>query len=392
MFFSFKYFVYLLGVLIPKNKKIWTFKGFADKYIDNSKCLFEYVNSNHSAITPIWITANKDTFELVLSTGNRVYLKYSIKGLCYSLIAKVNFYGDYCDIMTNGGSLRVNLWHGIALKKIEFDVNTGPLRSLFNGSLWSRLEYPWLYSKPDYVISSSLFISKNVFSTAFRIPCSRCLNFGYPRNDILFKNKTDLLLNLENTIPNLLYDSISKAEVDQTIYLYLPTWRDSGFNFIEASGIDFEDLNNTMKDLNSIFILKLHPATKIEVDLERFSNIIMLNQNVDLYQLMPFTDVLITDYSSVYFDYLLLNKKIIFFPFDRTEYVKNREFYFDYKDFTPGDIVMTYEELVANMNRDFNSSFKHEIFQKKIWNHIDDQSSYRIVDYFLNYTRTKDDK
>ncbi|MDE7088974.1 MAG: CDP-glycerol glycerophosphotransferase family protein, partial [Prevotella sp.] len=77
------------------------------------------------------------------------------------------------------------------------------------------------------------------------------------------------------------------------------------------------------------------------------SNIVILDKNMDVYPILPFTDVLITDYSSIYYDYILMeNKGIILFPFDYDEYIKNsRDLAFDYLTYTPGCKAWNFEEL-----------------------------------------------
>jgi len=374
-----------LSYVIPKNKTIWVFNGFADKYVDNSKYLYEFIFMNHCNITPIWITRNKETFEKISSIGYNVRMKRSISGFYYSLIAKIHFYGDYVDYWTSGGAICVNLWHGTPLKKIEFDIKNGPLKGLYDGSALSYVQHPELYIKPDYMVSSSTFFAENAFCSAFRIQKSRCLNYGYPRNDILFNNKIELLMHIENEMPKL-YNTISGGHQYRTIYLYLPTWRDSGSNLVEDSGIDFQALNTKMEQLNSLFLLKFHPATHINIDITRFSNIMLINNNTDLYKLIPLTDVLVTDYSSVYFDYLLLNKRIIFFPFDYDEYIEHRELYFNYDEITPGIIVHTFEELLLNLDKQYLDTEKYTNIRNKAWNYLDNNSSSRIVNYFAQKT------
>jgi CDP-glycerol glycerophosphotransferase (TagB/SpsB family) len=364
--------------IFPKNNKIWIFKGFADKYIDNSKYLFEYINQNRKDIYCIWITDNKETLNYLKNTGNRVYLRWSIKGIYYSLRAKVVFYGDYTDVLTTNGAIWVNLWHGVPLKKIEHDIRTGSLSKYYDGKMAKKIQYMNLYRKPDYIISSSEFISKNCFSSAFRIDVNRCLNFGFSRNDYLENfNKNKISCSYLKKI-------IHKLETYNNVYLYLPTWRDGDFDLIKEADIDLNDLNKKMIELKSVMLLKFHPASKIMVDINNFSNIILLDNNIDLYQLIPFSTTLITDYSSVYFDYLLTGKPIIFFPFDYDDYIKSRNFYFNYYEFITLNIVYSFNELLDQLDKIKVDTSLYNDIKKLAWKSPNEMASKLILEYFIN--------
>lgn len=377
-----KLILFSIFFVIPRNKKIWLFRGFADRFIDNSKSLFIYINKEQPKIKAIWITNNQETYNIVKSLGYNCFMMNSIKGLYYSLIGKYHFYGDYNDFITSSGAIAINLWHGTPLKKIEFDIKTGPLEKLFNNRFVSRIKYPHLYRKPDYIISSSKYISNKCFSSAFKIKKEKCLNFGYPRNDVLFNDKDSILNSLKTSdisIFNLMKNKYYK------IFIYLPTWRDKQNDFFSESKINLMELDELMETRNSLFLIKMHPATKLDLDISKFTNIKLLNNNVDLYTILPLTDTLITDYSSVFFDYMLLDKNIIFFPFDYEKYTENREFYFDYKDIIPTKPVYTFEELKVKLFKNFNldSSYKH--LKSLFWDYEDGNASKRITDYFFNY-------
>ena len=384
--FLLKYILYVLSKIFYRKKRIWVFKGFADKYIDNSKSLFEYVNKYKKSIKAIWITSDFDTCNKVKSLKYECYMKNSIKGIYYLLNSKFYFYGDYVDYSTSNGAITINLWHGLPMKKIEFDIKSGSLKALFNNSVKSRIKYPHLYHKPNYVISSSNSMSEKIFMSAFRVPIENCLNFGFPRNDVLF-NESNYLLGYfkmnDKDIYNLFNEKYNK------IFIYLPTWRDNGEDFFGNSGINLIELNNLMKRENSLFIIKMHPATKLNIDVNQFSNLELLNNNVDLYAILPLTDVLITDYSSVFFDYLLLNKKIIFFPFDYKDYIKGREFYFNYKDIITENPVYTFEELERKLFENFEMNNVYKKTKYLSWDYEDNNASERIADYFIDYQREK---
>ena len=141
----------------------------------------------------------------------------------------------------------------------------------------------------------------------------------------------------------------------------MPTFRDDQHDFIKQAGFNFDKLNKILKEKNSILLLKLHPATRIgNVDFGNFSNLILLDKKIDIYPLLPSTDILITDYSSIYYDYILMrNKDVILFPFDYKEYVENsRDFAFDYLTFSPGIKAWDFDQLYSIIKEEPNLSFQ----------------------------------
>ena len=129
----------------------------------------------------------------------------------------------------------------------------------------------------------------------------------------------------------------------------MPTWRaDMKDSFLEEAKIDFDMLNEAMLQTNSLFLFKLHPAVRHHKDYTNYESILFLDSNMDVYSILPFTTTLITDYSSIYYDYLLMNNKdIILFPFDYEEYITNsKSLAFDFDKYTPGVRAYDFKDLI----------------------------------------------
>ena len=140
---------------------------------------------------------------------------------------------------------------------------------------------------------------------------------------------------------------IEKIRKYNNVFIYMPTWRDTDEDFITESKIDFNELNNLFKRNNSILILKFHPNTKLQFNKKEFSNIVLYEKNIDLYSFLPFTNVLITDYSSIYYDYLLLKKEAVLFLFDIERYISdNRAFNYDFEKYTGCHKAYNYKQLL----------------------------------------------
>lgn len=329
---------YWFSGFVPRNNKIWVFGSFG-VFNDNSRYLYQYIlNNPKNNIRSIWISDNKKSVKEASKFGEAYYL-YSFKGLFYSLIAKVYVFSSYItniSFFTSRNAVKVNLWHGIPLKKIEFDITTPPLNKSFrDANILSRILRPHTHVKYDFVLSPSKFVSDYSFKSAFRVNDENILIAQYPR-----------VTYLEN-MDKQSYRSKFK-EFDR-VFLYAPTWRDDGRDFIKESGLDFDKLNEICSNNNSVLLLKLHSATSLNIDLSKFNYIKLIENNIDPMSLLAISDCLISDYSSIYFDYLVLDKPIIHFCFDLEKYLMSREMYFNFNDVVAGimvsDVNHLYDEL-----------------------------------------------
>jgi len=345
--------IYLLSWLMPRDPKLWAFGSrLGSRFADNPKYLFLNIcASKNSSINPIWITRNKKIVSALREKNLPAYLLYSLKGIYYSLRAGVWVFdhksNDICFWLSNG-SKKVNLWHGIPLKKIEQDSS---ILELFRARGIKRFIYrcavPWCYEKSEiYLTPSSL--TDEIFQSAFRAPKEKLLCVGYPRCHALI-NKNFLLESADDK--GLIRVIEGKREKGKKVILYAPTFRDrSDEDFLEM--IDLRHLNNFLLRYNAIFLIKPHPGSKFKNYFQRFSgtNIYLIDGESDIYPFLYNSDILITDYSSIYFDYLYLDRPIVFFPFDIERYLKNdREMYFDYQEFTPGAKVKDRDGLFSTL-------------------------------------------
>ena len=345
------YFLLVLSGFIKRNPNIWLFGNFSGSFSDNSKYLYLYTIKNTANINAIWISKNRDTAKQLNKQGLKAYYKRSLMGYFYSLQAGVFIYNGYVSDInewTYRGALKISLWHGIPLKKIEFDIQNGTISNAFNNSLKSRFLYRSNYIKPDKLITISP-LAENLFRSAFKLNESQCWNIGYPRNDILKLSKSTVLKLLKKHNHSKIIDLIYKSKNYDKVYIYTPTWRDSGRDFIEEARIDLTKLDDFLYKKNILFITKFHTNTSLKIS-SSYKNIIALDAHDDVYPLLPFTDCLITDYSSILFDYLHLNRKIILFSFDIHKYLSERELYFDYHTiFESFSIVNDFNGLIRVM-------------------------------------------
>lgn len=361
-------FIYFFSWIFPKDSNLWIFGAwFGEKYADNSKYLFEHINKNHPEIRTIWLTKNKNTLKLIRSKRYEAYLTYSLKGFLLSMKSKVTIVCvGLCDVnmSTVSNAQIVHLWHGIPLKKIMFDDR-------INFKVSSRIRkfivkkfFPFLwrnYSK--YMLIATSPEIQRVISGAFKAPICNVKVTGYPRNDVFFMKTVNVPIKSK-----LLF-----LRENNKIGIYMPTHRREGkFDIASFFINDIEFLNSRSKELNIILLVKLHyyHLESLEHRYFNYSNIIFIKDkdiDQDIYSILPNTDFLITDYSGTYFDYLLLNKPIIFAPFDMEDYLKNdREFYYNYDEVTPGPKAKNWHEIFMYIKEAIKYPKKYENERKKI--------------------------
>jgi CDP-glycerol glycerophosphotransferase (TagB/SpsB family) len=346
---------------IPRNKKIWLYGGFGKRFIDNSKYLFIILNESELGIKHIWITDSHEDEITIRNLGFLCYRRKTFKGTYYSLRAKVYIYGCYPDEINyfafSGGAFLFNLWHGIPLKKIEYDIERGPLRKLYHPKgILERISTfstrPVKFIKSEAILCPSVDYTE-IFRRAFRINVNNICEASYPRTSVFFWNEAKLLSHIEKYEPFELKSLIERCQQFKEVWIYMPTFRDADPYFIHKSITDFKVLDQKCKNSNVLFLLKLHLATNIDFDEHQLTNIIFVPNHFDVYPLMPFTTTLLTDYSSVFLDYQLLNKKIVFYPFDLDEYLsRSRQMYFSYDQLIFGHKIYSFDELISILGRD----------------------------------------
>ena len=347
--------IYWLSFLIPRDKKIWLFGStFGKRFADNPRYFYLYISQhkNELGIRTIWISHDKKIVEFLKNNGYEAYSYHSAKGIWYALRGKVYLFDNYSkdiNFWQSGGAVKINMWHGIPLKKIQHDNIFDKFRHPKN--LLEKLKnFPRNISdeKPGHYVLTTSDKLISTFSSAFKT--RNVIAAGYPRNDILISDKIkNIYTNIEKDDLAYISQQVEKKGLKKIIF-YMPTFRASETEFFK--NFDIEDFNEFLKENGILFCIKLHPKSKLRKKFDKLSgkNILIIDADADPYVFLKCTDVLITDYSSVYFDFLLTEKPIIFFDYDLEEYLHDsREMYFDYESVTPGDKVEDYDGLKSSI-------------------------------------------
>lgn len=380
--------IYFISFLVPRNKKVWLYGStFGKRFADNPKYFYLYMSQHHKEdIRSIWISRDREIVRKLKEKHYEAYFIKSFKGFFYSLIGAVYLYDNYTKDISfwlSGRAMKVNLWHGIPLKKINMDNLYDKVRHPRNKV--EKVKYALRRisdERPSHYVLTTSKLLTNIFSSAF--DTDNVIVAGYPRNDVLISDiiKKEIT-SLDGTIQ---WIEEKKSEGSQII-IYMPTFRDSETSLFKT--VRFNELNDFLNKHDMILCVKAHPKSIINNTLKqmqnnhKFSNVKVIDANVDPYELISFADQLITDYSSIYFDYLLLNRPIIFFPYDYNLYIEHsREFYFDYDKFTPGRKAYSMSELeAALLEKDTYEKERIEI-RNKVFEHPEEMSSeilYKII-------------
>lgn len=380
---------YWLGGFVPRGKNRWIFGSYTNAFNDNSKYLFIHVVENHPEIEAIWITGDPKVINHIRAAGGKAISRWSMSGIIACLTGRYWFVSAYLNDINyycSRNATIINLWHGIPLKKIEFDIENGPLAKRFqNPNFIDRhIIWPQLFRRPEYVISTSAHVSAKSFASAFRIEQDQCLNVGYPRTDAFFQSYSERLrIATRWGLPDP-KNLINKISSYSRCLIYMPTWRDANPNFIIQSGWDFPKINEALKELDTLLLLKLHVATPQSVLKQAIglSQIHLIESTEDAYSILPLTSGLITDYSSIQFDYLLLDRPIYYYSFDQKEYESDcRGFYHTYDSCTAGRRIESPMELITALLADDDYAYAtiRGALRKRFFDNADPFSSERIV-------------
>lgn len=357
--------LYWLSFLMPRSKNLWLFGStFGRRFADNPRYLYLYASQHKEqyGIRPVWLSHKKEIADWLTEHGYEAYTYHSIKGLWCALRGKIYLFDNYAkdiNFWQSGGALKINLWHGIPLKKIQADNRFDAFRHPKNlWERWKNLPRNLSDEKPHhYVLATSEFM-RPVFQSAFRT--EHVLINGYPRNDSMLP---EALINLYTKTEAAMLQQIHQKLQEEGLRMiyYMPTFRDSEVRFFDVVNLDA--LNHFLEKNHLLLCVKLHPKSKLRMRFEEIKSvhILVIDADTDPYVFIPDSSLLITDYSSIYFDYLLSGKPVVFFDYDLKEYLKDsREMYFDYEEYTPGIKADTFEALLKAVSDSLSDSSLYE--------------------------------
>jgi len=342
-------------------------------FLGNTKYLFLYLNE-FSDYECIWVSRSKEVVRELSEMGYNSLYAYTFKAFSKLRKARCVFIthgkGDVLPIKFSKKTKLIFTWHGNPIKKVGFDSPT------LRNNRYDAKVLDMLSKEISYIVVSSED-EKRKMETSYRVALEKIIVTGYARHDFLC-NRTDEEI-------NIFKKRLGFPEDIKNIILYGPTFRKEKIAKMPFSKTNMIELDNFLKESNSILIFKAHPnITEIAtIDLD---NIMIPDSYLDPQELLLVSDVLIFDYSSIMFDFLLTgNKPVISFPYDFEFYKKERGLYYDYLKFIPAPIVYNIPDLIYHLKTIKNWTPKYEERRRNVCKLVntfkDGNSSKRIADF-----------
>ena len=378
------------GLNKKTDPKIVLFSCFNGKsYTCSPKAIYEYMlsDSKYKDYQFIWFFKpeevnkydflNKNRNTKVVSKNSKDYEKYLHIGKYWFFNFKI---ADY--IMPKKDQVFTQCWHGTPLKRLGFDLTH--YDNQLNTVKEMRKRYKVETEKFSYFISPSAYAS-GVFRSAWNLKefgkNDIIIEKGYPRNDFLFKYT-------ENDVSEIKKRILGEDIKDKKIILYAPTYRanqhESGVGYVYKEEVDFEKMREKLGE-EFIILFRPHYFVASVFNFDKYKGFVYNASDVDdINDLYVISDMLITDYSSVFFDYANLKRPMIFYMYDLDYYRdESNGFYFDVEENLPGKIVKTDDDLIdeiIRISKEFKYDKKYEEFNKK-FNYLDDgEASKRVVE------------
>lgn len=363
--------------ILPAKQNLIIFESFLGKqYSDNPRAIYEYLKEHNPEYEMVWSVDPR--FEKgFLDKGVPYVRRFSIKWLF--LMAQARFW------VTNSRmplwipkpkhTTYLQTWHGTPLKKLVFDMKEvrmpGTTTEDYKQHFYQESRN-W-----DYLISPNRY-STEIFRRAFKFE-KEVIESGYPRNDIFYKRERDVIAKR--------FKETHQLPKDKKIILYAPTWRDNQYYQVGKYKMDLNlDLAQLEKELGDeyIIILRMHYLVAENFNLDAFKGFAYdFSKHEDIQELYIISDLLITDYSSVFFDYANLKRPMIFFTYDLDEYEEDiRGFYFNLAEKAPGPLVKTTEEVIKAIKEYKENTFfsdKMEEFYQRFCYLEDGHAAERVV-------------
>lgn len=386
---TFGFWGYWFYSLVPKKKKLWAFSSFrSNKYMDNSKYFYEYVLENHPEIKPVWLTRNKIVYRDLKSKNMPVKMANSISGariLSRAAIAVTDHFKVTDFSKTFGLNVRtkiVQLWHGVGIKSMGDgkDVKNTTIPGVVYSSdilpqdgdklfrrVIKRIKYffksPWRELFEKYF----LFVCPgqeriDMIGKIWNMPESAYFMAGHPRNIYLYapKEKPEENEQEKKSGYNILY---------APTYRWNPAKEKEMVNMcLEASEI----IQAKMEEIDGMFTIRLHPHTWrnykgiIQSKIRNYDRI-ECDFTADIYETMAEYSMVISDYSSISWDFAMVNKPVVYLCYDYETFIQDDAgFNLNYMEMTPGPKTYNWEDTLKEIDEYFRNPEKDGQMRKDI--------------------------
>lgn len=390
--------LYWWHTLAPKENDLWVFSGFNKRnYMDNVKYLYEYTLEHHPEIRAVWVTLDKDVYKKLTAEGKPVLMMRTPecrRTLSRAAIAVTDHFrmSDY-DALSglNDRTKIVQLWHGVGLKSIgdlknttvvgvQFSDDILPLdtdglgrRFLKKVKYFRHAYYRELFERYFMLVCPGDERIKQI-AHPWHIPVEKCFVTGHPRNVLLHS---------------------AKASVEPVQVLYAPTYRWGVLPeraMVQRVVESAASIQSKMEQMAAELTVRLHPHTwrnyssmleKVEANFDR----VHVDKEKDIYQALGKYSVLVTDYSSIAYDFIMLDRPVVFFNYDYQEFISREcNLNYDYNTYSPGIKTKTWQETLKAVelylqepekDGEWRRTVRDEFFDMSV---NDENNSERIVE------------
>ncbi len=374
-----KVFYKLVKTFMPTDKSLIVFEsGIGKQYADSPRNIYEEIVERKLNYRKVWVYNSNVRF----SDPNTKKIK-RLSPEYYYYLARAGYWINNQNfpsyLQKPKGTTYIQTWHGTPLKKMLFDIEN------IQGRTEGYLERVHGATKNwDYLISPSEYASK-AFRSAFRYE-GEMLEIGYPRNDLFFKEGIE---DISKKVKQKL-----DLPMDKKVILYAPTFRDNqtaGNNKFKFDlNMDLQSLKERLGD-EYVLLMRMHVviSSKFKVEEELSDFVYNVSSYPDIQELYLISDILMTDYSSVMFDFANTGRPMLFFTYDLDEYKNDiRGFYMDFEQEAPGPLLFNTGDIIQAVSRidevEKEYEGKYAAFRQKYCPLEDGNASKRLVDRFFS--------
>ena len=341
-------FLNLLKYLLPVDDKLILLSSYSGrKYDDSPKYIYEQMlkDERFREMRFVWAFEKEDEYPYIKSEKVNVnsfrYWILALKARCW-----ITNVGIERGLNVKGRNVfYLNTWHGTPIKKIGNDLSIGKNVFKTNVKRW-RLDV--LLSQSSYEVE--------VYSRVFGLPLAKIELTGYPRNDVLLENRDMDIVRIKKFL------GVGKGK---KVILYAPTFRESMVdekgNFISSPPIEFDRWEQFLSS-DFVVLFRAHSAVNKVLNVQSNSFLIDVSMFDCLNDLMLVSDILISDYSSIFFDYSIMDKPMLCFAYDYDRYNAERGLYFDIRKELSDEIIDNEDQLLESiLHLDYQKSIQRTI-------------------------------
>ena len=362
--------------------KLVYFQTFSGRgYSDSPKAMYEYMRKapEYKDYKFVWSFREPEKYRELLEDGRTELVKFRTRADNIALRKAKYWIANYRMLdyqHPRKGQIYVQCWHGTPLKRLGYDIDASDNAMNSIGEI--REKYRTDAKKFSYLLSPSPFASEK-FATAWDLNAThqthKIIEEGYPRNDRLINAGDEERTSIRKKL----------GVDDKRVILYAPTWRDnqhiSGEGYSYKTEVDFDRLKEALGD-RYVILFRAHYLVANSFDFDRYDGFVRdVSSYDDINDLYLASDLLITDYSSVFFDYSNLERPMIFYMYDLDQYEHEmRGFYLSLDDL-PGPIVKDEDKLIEEIEKSKNwtADEKYLEFNRRFNPHEDGKASARVL-------------